>query len=66
MLKSLVNLIHGCKIVEIQEKGNKIREMRYYGLWLDPRVLRLDYEQGLADGYEVRQWLNGRLFEASI
>ena len=50
---------------EIQENGKTVVEIRYWGFWLDLRFMIADFEQVMQSGKEVRQYLNGRLFQNS-
>lgn len=46
--------------------GKQMIIIYYFGFWLDLRFLQVDYEQTLVSGCEVRQILNGRVFQSSV
>ena len=50
----------------ILANGKELITVYYFGFWFDLRFLQVDYEQTLVAGSEIRQILNGRLFQASI
>ena len=46
--------------------GKKMKIVYYWGFWLDLRFLQVDYESIQRSGYEIRQVLNGRIFQSSF
>ena len=57
-----------CYTKPIIVDGKAVLEHQYWGFWLwrSKRSLLVDYELTLAQGFEVRQYVNGRLFAATI
>ena len=51
---------------KILPNGKELITIYYFGFWMDLRFLQVDYEQSQVSGLEVRQILNGRLFQSSL
>jgi hypothetical protein len=53
---------------KVTVNGKTVVEHHYWGmfLWVSKQSLQVDYEQTLEQGFEVRQFVNGRLHQATI